>query len=137
MNSNKIDISVLKEFFFKSRLGKLILVVVLLSLFYISFGNYVYSKYQEYKWGESEYFGEMEWTDANEKCKSLGMRLPTIDELRAAYKLRITKSWEDVADSYWSSTPSDTEFYHYLLVIRSGVTNAGPPDISLDVRCLR
>ena len=44
------------------------------------------------KW--SEYQGEMNWNNAKAKCDNLKMRLPTRAEFQAAYKAKITESWE-------------------------------------------
>jgi len=48
--------------------------------------------------------GYMDWYSANEKCRSIGMRLPTLIELKAAYNVGITKSWQKDVVIYWSST---------------------------------
>jgi len=60
----------------------------------------------------SEYQGNMNWDSANAKCGSIGMHLPTIDELKKAYESGITKSWQKDGYSYWSSTPYDAEGYY-------------------------
>ena len=65
----------------------------------------------------SEYMGEMNWDEANAKCKSIGMKLPTLGELRAAYNAGITKSWQKDGHHYWSSTPSDAERYYGFYVL--------------------
>ena len=66
--------------------------------------------------------GEMGWYYANEKCKSLGMRLPTLDELKKAYDAGILKSWQKDGYYYWSSTPYDAELY-YRLDVHNGRTD--------------
>jgi hypothetical protein len=85
----------------------------------------------------SRYMGEMSWDAANAKCRSLGLRLPTIMELEAAYRAGITKSWQKDGGRYWSSTPYDAESY-YRLDVSDGTTY----DYTLrysdyDVRCRR
>lgn len=129
--SKKIDISVLKEFFFKSRIGKLILVVIL-SIILLPLGIYGYRKYQQNKW--SDYVGDMNWTDANEKCESIGMRLPSIDELKEAYGSEITESWKKKSIGYWSSTPCDAERYYSLDVYNGYIYGNRDHD---GVRCHR
>lgn len=56
------------------------------------------------KW--SAYQGFFGFIDAKKKCKSIGMRLPTIEELKSANRSKITKSWDKDSSYYWSSTPA-------------------------------
>jgi hypothetical protein len=84
----------------------------------------------------SPYMGEMEWGLANTKCRSIGMRLPTIDELKAAYNAGITKSWQKDGYHYWSSTPYDSERY-YGLGVSDGSTYYYNRGNSSNVRCRR
>ncbi|MBP6739112.1 MAG: hypothetical protein KA146_03930 [Leptospiraceae bacterium] len=53
------------------------------------------------KW--SKYQGEMNWDAANRKCFSLGMKLPTRKEIKAAYKSKETNSWMKDGVIYWTS----------------------------------
>lgn len=64
------------------------------------------------KW--SAYQGFFGFTDAKKKCKSIGMRLPTIEELKSANRSKITKSWDKDSSYYWSSTPAGQDKYYYL-----------------------
>ena len=64
----------------------------------------------------SSYQGEMNWGQASKKCIAIGLRLPTIDELKDAYNEGITKSWQKDGLHYWSSTPYDAESYYGLNV---------------------
>jgi hypothetical protein len=57
----------------------------------------------ECNWGP--YMGVMEWGQANAKCRSMGMRLPTFDELRTVYLSGLTESWQKDGYEYWSSSP--------------------------------
>ncbi len=84
----------------------------------------------------SEYMGSMTWDSANAKCRSIGMRLPTIDELKVAYKAEIMKSWQKDGFYYWSSTPSDSESY-YVLVVDFGPKSDNDRTDSNHVRCRR
>lgn len=63
----------------------------------------------------SEYQGYMSWDEANLKCKSLNMRLPTIYELKV-YHERVTNSWLVNGQGYWSSNSYDSERYYYFYV---------------------
>ena len=78
--------------------------------------------------------GDMNWDSANAKCRSIGMRLPSIDELKAAYNAGITKSWQ--GNYYWSSTPYDAESY-YRLVVRNGSRSSERYNNYGVVRCRR
>ena len=82
----------------------------------------------------SEYQGFLTWDDANKKCKSLKMRLPSLDELKKAYESGITKSWLKDGRYYWSSTPSDAESY-YGFFVDNGYTDTNYRN--RDVRCRR
>jgi hypothetical protein len=73
----------------------------------------------------SEYQGQLTWNDANKKCKSLKMRLPTITELKEAYESGITKSWQKDGSNYWSSTPYVAERYYGLNVYRGRTDDDG------------
>jgi hypothetical protein len=66
--------------------------------------------------GWSKYMGYMTWSSADNKCKEIGMRLPTIDELKMAYMSGNTKSWQNDGYLYWSSTPYDAESYYVFRV---------------------
>jgi hypothetical protein len=93
-------------------------------------------KIQFYSTKFSEYQGSMDWNSANKKCKSIKMRLPTIEELKEAYKSGITKLWEKDGDEYWSSTPYDAESY-YGLRVDDGSTYLYYRNSSYYVRCRR
>jgi hypothetical protein len=78
--------------------------------------------------------GSLDWDSANAKCRSIGMRLPSFDELKAAYNAGITKSWPGFG--YWSSTPYDAERYYSLYVGDGGTDNYNRSDYAY-VRCRR
>ena len=82
----------------------------------------------------SPYMGHMNWNAADAKCKSLGMRLPTIEELKVAYSTELTKTWTKDGSYYWSSTPYDVERY-YFLDIESCDTYYGYRNYNNYVRC--
>ncbi len=87
-------------------------------------------KYSEYY---SKYQGEMKWDDANEKCKSLKMRLPTIDELKEG--AGITESWKKDTPHYWSSTRFHMESFYVFYP--DGFTDGYYRYHSSGVRCRR
>ena len=84
----------------------------------------------------SEYQGSMNWDSANAKCISIGMRLPTIDELKKAYESGIAKSWLKDGNDYWSSTPYEAVRYYVLNVYYGFTYNDGRGNNN-DVRCRR
>jgi formylglycine-generating enzyme required for sulfatase activity len=86
------------------------------------------------KW--SEYQGYMNWEDAKKKCASIGMRLPTIEELESAYKSGVTESWKTDGYNYWSSTPVGDD-RAYNLSINYGDSDDRYRGVVNRVRCLR
>jgi hypothetical protein len=72
----------------------------------------------ELKVSWSDYQGNLKWNDANAKCKSIGMRLPTIPELKAAYNADLTKTWKEAGffsgTYYWSSTSNRNDIYYFF-----------------------
>ncbi len=75
----------------------------------------------------------MNWEDAKAKCKSLGMRLPIINELSPAYDDGLMVSWEK--NGYWSSTLVDAE-HSYILNIYTGNKQDSSHINTYSVRCL-
>jgi len=51
----------------------------------------------------SGYMGKMTLTEAGQKCASIGMRLPTLDELNAAYNSGLNKWDHNGSWTYWST----------------------------------
>lgn len=97
----------------------------------------------------SDYQGAMNLEAAKKKCASIGMRLPTIEELKVANEMKTTEPWEIDGYYYWSSTPSN-DGLTYIRNIFNGhsgmvrnargiVRNAKGeiPDDSVNVRCIR
>lgn len=94
----------------------------------------------------SEHQGRAEYDSAYEQCKSIGMRLPSIDELKAAYRNGVVSSWDD--DVYWSSTPYNRKLvykrqhfgnatWYYGLISDGGSTNQYSPSNTWAFRCRR
>ncbi len=65
-----------------------------------------------------DYMGRMNWYNADLKCRSNGMRLPTIDELKAAYEAGMTKTWN--FPEYWSSSSGGSIDHYYMFSLLSG-----------------
>ena len=84
----------------------------------------------------SDYLGYMDWNKANQKCRSIGGRLPTIDELKSVIRTGEARSWEKDGDRYWSSTPYDSDSY-YRVDIEGGSVEAYYRSDSYYVRCRR
>ena len=87
----------------------------------------------------SEFQGGMDYYSAYNKCKLLGMRLPTAKELRTAFEMKITKNWEINGSFYWSSdSNSDYNDSNLYINIRDGLIYfQGYRESSLSVRCIR
>ncbi len=82
----------------------------------------------------SAYIGQMKWKEANDKCISIGMRLPTLNELKAEFDNGKARSWLINGKYFWSSTPGgDGE--HYSIDVLSGKSNPDGPLFWGHVRC--
>lgn len=85
----------------------------------------------------SEYQGKMKWEAAKAKCASNGMRLPSIEDFKAAYATKATEPWKnDASFYYWSSTPSGSE-NAYFFDIGNGSKGDNHRNQGYDVRCIR
>ena len=84
----------------------------------------------------SEYRGAMPWDKAKAEAESLGMSLPTIEELKSAYESGITKEWEEDGRWYWTSEEFSAE-RAYFFDIGNGCSNGDLKDDSSHVRCIR
>lgn len=60
------------------------------------------------------------WPNAQAKCESLGMRLPTLEELYIAFLTEKTMTWRKHAYSLWSADVSNPKNYHQTLSITKG-----------------
>ncbi|HMV43672.1 MAG TPA: hypothetical protein PK079_18880 [Leptospiraceae bacterium] len=92
---------------------------------------------QKTKW--SDYLGLMTWEDAKKKCESLGLRLPTKEEMIQAYQNGETKSWEKEGEAYWTSTEfsKGTNSYYYFGVVNGFSSHYGGKDDDGHVRCIQ
>ncbi len=82
----------------------------------------------------SEDMGKMTWTDARDACRKIGMRLPIINELEAAYRAGATKNWKN--DWYWSSQYYDYDGY-FVTDMSDGEMNWNGKDGDIRFRCIR
>lgn len=85
-------------------------------------------------WSGNE--GYMNWEDAKEKCTSLKMRLPSIEELKAAQDAKKTESWKKQGYLYWSSSV-DSSGNPYLLYAYAGEVYSLNHFASSYVRCIQ
>jgi hypothetical protein len=76
------------------------LIVITLILFWTVLNSILYSQEKSKEW--SEYQGKLSWKGADIKCESIGMRLPTVHELKVAFNSKLVKSWEEKGDYYWT-----------------------------------
>lgn len=86
------------------------------------------------KW--SAYMGNMNWEDAKAKCKSIGMRLPTRTELKAAYEAKLTEPWTANGSYYWTSEECSEASAYNFTVADGIVFNISKTNVSR-VRCIR
>lgn len=85
------------------------------------------------KW--SAFQGKMNWTKANAKCTSLGMRLPARKEFKAAFDANLTLDWSKNGAVYWTSDLKSKEAAH-VFVISYGVESNYQKVDSHGVRCI-
>lgn len=119
---------------------KKIMIILIAVLFTVNVASKEKAKKKTIQWGEIQ--GQMNWNAAKEKCESLKMRLPTIEELNAAYAARITIPWMIEAGDYWSSSPAllfgtyaaDRAYY---FSIGDGYTGDNAKDSEHYVRCVK
>ena len=141
----KEELLVMKDILLKTRKGNIVFSILLFIYIY-PFGYYGYERYHAYKTEQerileeqanwSEFIGNMSYDEANEKCNSLGMKLPTREDLKAAYDTEITRSWLKDGNIYWSSTPYAAGRY-YRLDIREGYVSDNNHYDNFNVRCYR
>ncbi|PKA24748.1 hypothetical protein CH381_18905 [Leptospira sp. mixed culture ATI2-C-A1] len=76
----------------------------------------------------SDPFGKMKLSEATEKCKSLGMRLPTVNELKIAHMIGVIKWWhrDGYTQVYWAKRENERT---YNFDVRTDQPN---PTISAD-----
>ncbi|HMV42726.1 MAG TPA: hypothetical protein PK079_23635 [Leptospiraceae bacterium] len=90
-------------------------------------------KYAIREW--SEYQGQMNWYEANKISEELGMRLPTIEELKFAFQTKETSSWKKNGKCYWTCDENDySKNYAFAFFIDSGIIFDYDKTINLDVR---
>lgn len=83
----------------------------------------------------SNYLGSMSWEEAKVKCVGLGLKLPTIKELKDAYDAQSMKSWVENT-SYWSSTPAGNGTAYEILT-SIGLKHDNTVTNKSGVRCMR
>lgn len=90
----------------------------------------------------SNYQGHMNWKNAKAKCASIGMRLPSIAELKAAFKAKVTESWKAEWDKsayfsiYWTSEEY-SERGAYNFYADGGFVDYFDKGYGYHVRCIR
>jgi len=107
--------------------------IIALSLFPI-FSDSVSNK----KWSPN--FGIMNWNDAKKKCESVKMRLPTILELKDAFRNNEMKTWtNDKESNLWSSDTINEGESAKILTTDEGLESSYMKfaDTSISVRCIQ
>ena len=86
----------------------------------------------------STYQGLMNWNAAKAKCASLKMMLPTSAELKTAYDLGVTKSWEKDGHNfvYWTFEQYSSEMA-YIFLMEDGYSYINFKNGHSNVRCIR
>ncbi|MBP9889817.1 MAG: hypothetical protein KBF93_26200 [Leptospiraceae bacterium] len=84
----------------------------------------------------SDYFGSMNWFDANDKCQSIKMRLPTEEELKQAFATKVTELWKIDGRYYWTGHAFPYGFAYGFDIINGITTGDDMADIR-HVRCTR
>ena len=85
----------------------------------------------------SEFQGKYTWEQSTSVCKSLGMRLPSLDELKHAYEANLTKDWKTDGHYYWTETAAFGGGYFVFITYSGNVYyNFKNEDYYL-VRCFR
>ncbi len=93
------------------------------------------TKEQDKKW--SSFQGNMTWNEARTKCESLGMRLPTENELLFAPKDIWDKEEKNIEEANTEIDPLDSEgHYTYSSSINSSPDEEGYQPQKYSVRCI-
>jgi hypothetical protein len=85
----------------------------------------------------SEFQGKYTWEQATSVCKGLGMRLPTLDELKHAYEAKLTKEWKTDGHYYWTETSAFGGGYFVFITYSGNVYYNFKNDDYYLVRCFR
>lgn len=110
--------------------------LIIICLIFLFFSSSLFSAEKKLEW--SEYQGKLSWKSADTKCESLGMRLPTIQELRNAYISRLTKSWDEKGDYYWTYGFYSRSYEDaYCFNINYGEHSLSYMNVYKHVRCVR
>lgn len=89
------------------------------------------------KW--SNHQGRLKWDEAKAKCASLGMRLPTVKELRTVYNSSQKYEWKKDGNGYWGVEDESNEI-PYLFGMEKGISGSIAKSVGyakLNLRCIR
>ncbi|MBK9500707.1 MAG: DUF1566 domain-containing protein [Leptospiraceae bacterium] len=112
------------------------LVFIILTLLLSLFNVVLFAEEKPKEW--SEYQGKLSWKGATIKCESIGMRPPTIQELKVAYNTKLPKAWEEKGDYYWTAHEYSRTFEDaYCFNIISGEHSISYRHVYKHVRCVR
>ncbi|HNM06466.1 MAG TPA: hypothetical protein PKK05_26330, partial [Leptospiraceae bacterium] len=87
----------------------------------------------------SPFQGTLNWSDASERCQSLGMRLPTVEEAQSGLSSGKLKRWDWRYDGfyhYWTSSDLG-DLHGYIFEVHSGRTEPRFKKQLFGVRCIR
>ncbi len=88
----------------------------------------------------TEYLGIMNWNEANQKCKKLGMRLPSRSDWLEPYNSDQRKSWRKPNGSWFSVYWTSEEVSGagaYVFSLEDGDPDRYAKDMKVHVRCIR
>jgi hypothetical protein len=85
----------------------------------------------------SEYQGKYTWKQATALCKSINMRLPTLDELKVVYDAKQTKEWQQDGNYYWTQSPASGGGYFVFIIAGGNVFYNYENDDYFLTRCFK
>ncbi len=120
------------------RTFKFFLPIVLLYVFDFNVSleaqNQKLLKKESNRW--SSYQGRLSWQAAKLKCSSIGMRLPSIKELKFAFTANVISEWEVDNFFYWSSDEFDKTHAFVFSIFDANVSDE-IHEFYASVRCFR
>ncbi len=116
----------------KIKKGTMKLNQITLFIFFLSFT--ILLNADDKKWSSLQ--GSLNWNEAKKKCSSLGMRLPSLEELKTSFDKEELSAWKKDGNTYWTASEisSDRAYYFTLL---NGAKFSLAKNKSISVRCVR
>lgn len=80
--------------------------------------------------------GNLNWSDAKAKCNSIGMRLPTLEELKISFEKEEIANWKKDGTTYWSSNEISSDRAYYISLLNGSKFSLAKNKTTL-VRCIQ